>query len=235
MSLRNAVYIVCSPRPRVGRTLLARLLIDFHLANGRDVEAFDLNEDAELSRFFPEQVTVASVRDIKGQMALFDRLVAGEASRIVDVGNPVLPDFLDVMADTGFTEEARRREIAPVILFVASAGNAPRDAYEQICARLPAATAVPVYNEGGGRIEPRERFFTEGKSATPIQLPMLSPGLQRYIAKPPFSFSGPQTVALPLDVDFELQKWMRRIFVEFREMELRILLTDLQNSLRTPA
>ncbi len=212
------------------------MLVDFHIANGRPVEAFDLNDDQELARFFPAHVTSATVNGIKGQMALFDRLIAGDgASRVIDVGNPALPEFLDVMANTGFAEEARRREIAPVVLFVVSAGHALAEPFEQLQARFPSAVVLPVYNEGNGRIEPRDRFYTEGRTALPVQIPMLAPGLQRYIDKPPFAFAGPQTINLPLDIDFELQRWMRRIFVEFREMELRILLSDLQNSLKNPA
>ena len=30
----------------------------------------------------------------------------------------------------------------------------------------------------------------------------------------------------------EIQKWLRRVFLEFREMELRVLLGDLQKSLK---
>jgi hypothetical protein len=47
MSFRNSVAIVASPRPRVGKTLLARLLTDFHLQEGRSVAAFDLNAAGE--------------------------------------------------------------------------------------------------------------------------------------------------------------------------------------------
>lgn len=42
MSFRNSVTIVASPRSRVCKTFLARLLTDFHLPEGRSVEAFDL-------------------------------------------------------------------------------------------------------------------------------------------------------------------------------------------------
>jgi hypothetical protein len=38
-----------------------------------------------------------------------------------------------------------------------------------------------------------------------------------------------------MTVGLELQRWMRRIFVEFRELDLRILLADLQQRLRNPA
>jgi len=33
-SFRNSVAVIASPRPRVGKTLLARLLVDFYLHEG---------------------------------------------------------------------------------------------------------------------------------------------------------------------------------------------------------
>jgi hypothetical protein len=79
MSFRGSTTIVASPRPRVGKTLLARLLTDFHLHEGRSVAAYDLNAgERTLAQFLPEKTTIATIRDINGQMALFDRLVADE-------------------------------------------------------------------------------------------------------------------------------------------------------------
>ncbi len=37
---------------------------------------------------------------------------------------------------------------------------------------------------------------------------------------------------IPLDVHIELQRWLRKIYLEFRELDLRILLADLQSSIR---
>jgi hypothetical protein len=88
MSFRNSVAIIASPRPRVGKTLLARLLTDFHLQEGRPVAAFDLNAgEGTLAQFLPEHVTRSAIDDLKGQMALFDRLMVEDgATKIVDVG-----------------------------------------------------------------------------------------------------------------------------------------------------
>ena len=36
------LYIVCSPRKGVGKTLLARLLAEFYFAHDRPIAAFDL-------------------------------------------------------------------------------------------------------------------------------------------------------------------------------------------------
>ena len=89
MSLRSSITIVASPRPRVGKTLLARLLADFYLQEGRSVATFDLNAgERTLAQFLPEKTTLATVRDINGQMALFDRLIADEdTTKVVDIGH----------------------------------------------------------------------------------------------------------------------------------------------------
>jgi hypothetical protein len=64
---------------------------------------------------------------------------------------------------------------------------------------------------------------------------VLAPGLRRYIEKPPFSFADSRLANakdIPLDVHIELQRWLRKIYLEFRELDLRILLADLQSSIR---
>ena len=95
MSFRNSITIVASPRPRVGKTPLARLLADFHLHEGRSVAAFDLNVgERTLAQFLPEKTTVATIRDINGQMVLFDRLVADEdITKVIDLGHESFESF----------------------------------------------------------------------------------------------------------------------------------------------
>ena len=95
MSFRNSVTIIASPRPRVGKTLLARLVTDFHIHEGRAAAAFDLNDGpTALALFAPGHAAKANIADIKGQMALFDRLVADDdAAKIVDVGHEQFEEF----------------------------------------------------------------------------------------------------------------------------------------------
>jgi hypothetical protein len=92
MSFRHSVTIVASPRPRVGKTLLARLLTDFHLQEDRSVAAFDINAgEGTLAQFLPEHVTRSAIDDLRGQMALFDRLMAEDGTpKIVDVVRKVI-------------------------------------------------------------------------------------------------------------------------------------------------
>jgi hypothetical protein len=98
----------------------ARLLTDFYLQEGRSVAAFDLNSgEGTLAQFLPEHATTAGIGDIKGQMALFDRLIADDdTTKIVDLGHESFESFFVLANQIGFAEEARKRAIAPAILFV---------------------------------------------------------------------------------------------------------------------
>src|SRR6185312_2275148 len=160
MSPRNFITVVCSPRPRVGKTLVARLLADFHLHNGRKIAAFDVNaDDAALSEFLPEHAARAEVTEIGGQMALFDRLVADDGSyKIVDLGHPAFKSFFDVARQIDFAAEVRRRGLAAVILFIATPDATSVEAYAQLRRDFPDAAIIPLHNEILGLAQHRDKY-----------------------------------------------------------------------------
>lgn len=237
MSFHNSVIIVASPRPRVGKTMLARLLVDYYTQEKRPVAAFDLGSgDGALARFLPRQVTVADIDKIPGQMALFDLLVtANDDTKIVDVGHESYEAFFTVAQRIGLADEARKRGIAPVILFPMSPDRAAIDAYRLLGQRFRRATLSPVHNEMLGSHPPRGKYAPAGLGAAQMRLPALTPGLRRYVETPPFSFADTALANarnIPLDVHIELQRWLRKAHLEFRELDLRVLLSDLQTSMR---
>jgi hypothetical protein len=237
MSFRNSITIVASPRPRVGKTLIARLLTDFHMHEGRSVEAFDLNSgEGTLAQFLPAHVTASAIGDIKGQMALFDRLISDDGTtKIVDLGHESFESFFAVAHQIGFAEEARKRGIAPAILFVVTPDRTSVEAYRGLRNRLRQATLTPVHNEMLGNAQHRDKYPTPGTGAAQVRFPVLAPGLRKYIDKPPFSFADSRLANakdIPLDVHIELQRWLRKTYLEFRELDLRILLADLQSTIR---
>jgi hypothetical protein len=233
MPFRNSVSIVASPRARVGKTLLARLLVDFHRQEGRAVEAFDLNAGAgTLAQFVPELTTVSDIADVKGQMALFDRLIADDgSSKIVDLGHGAFEAFFAIAEKIGFIEEAHRRAIAPAILYVSTPDATAVEAFRGLHRHFPQALLAPVHNEIFGVAPHRDKYQAMG--AASARLPALAPALRKYIDVPPFSFADAAlAAALPPAAHEELQHWLRRVFREFRELDLRILLADLQSSIR---
>ena len=237
MSFRNSIAIVASPRPRVGKTLLARLLIDFQLHEGREVAAFDLGAgEATLAPFLPAQVARSAIDDIKGQMALFDSLIADDGiGKVVDLGHTSFEPFFTLAGQFGFAEEARSRGIALAVLYMLTPDRTSVEAHRSLRNRLPQATLVPVHNEILGTAQYRDKYGLMGSAATVVQLPLLAPGVRKYVETPPFSFTNSRRAAsseLPIDVDIELNRWLRRVYLEFRELDLRILLTDLKSAIR---
>jgi hypothetical protein len=237
MSFRSSITIVASPRPRVGKTLVARLLTDFHLSEKRKVVAFDLNAgERTLSQFLPQQTVAASVRDVNGQMALFDRLVTGDdTTKVIDLGHESYESFFTLAHQIDFTEEARQRSIAVAILFMVTPDQTSVTAYRNLREKFARAMLVPLHNEMLGSSQHRDKYPISGGGALAVKLPTLAPGLRKLIEDPPFSFAdsnmGNATDIL-LDAHIELQRWLRRIYLEFRELDLRLLLADLTSSIR---
>ena len=61
------VYIVCSPRPQVGKTLIARLLTEFLLLKNGKVVAFDVNlKEPSLLDYLPNVTETAEIEDTFG-------------------------------------------------------------------------------------------------------------------------------------------------------------------------
>jgi len=237
MTQRTPLYIVCSPRPGVGKTLLSRLLTDFFLMEGRPVAAFDFDgEGPALRDYLPEHTTRASVAGIRDQMTLFDRLIVDDKmAKVVDVAPASFEPFFAVLRQIDFVHDARRRAIEPVTLFITAADRASAQAYAGLQSALPEMILVPVYNEATPEAHRSRKNFPLSRAVSvPMHIPALIPLLQRYIQKAPFSFAafrGAPPANIPLDAYMDLHRWMRRAFVEFRELELRLLLSDVQASL----
>jgi hypothetical protein len=96
---------------------------------------------------------------------------------------------------------------------------------------------TPVHNEMLGAAPRRDQYPVAGSGAVQVKMPALTPGLRKYIERPPFSFSDASLANapnVPLDAHIELQRWLRKTHLEFRELDLRILLADLQSSMSHP-
>ena len=128
------LYIVASPRPRMGKTLIARLLTEFFLSTNRPLVGFDLNpREPGLAHHFPHIVWTVDIADTRGQMALFDQVIAEDSSaKVIDLGYAAFEKFFDVMNEIGFVNEARRRGIAPIVLFVTDSAQTTVRAYADL-------------------------------------------------------------------------------------------------------
>src|ERR1700733_6857708 len=148
MSL-TPVYIICSPRPLVGKTLIARLLSEFLLLKNGTVVSFDINlKEPSLLDYLPRTTETADVIDTYGKMQLMDRLIVDDGiAKVIDLGFHAFDEFFKMTDEIGFLKEAARRGIAPGILFVADTDRAPARGYGTLQQQIPPHALVAVDNE----------------------------------------------------------------------------------------
>src|SRR6202140_4257595 len=140
------VYIICSPRPLVGKTLIARQLSEFLLLKNGTVTAFDINlKEPSLLEYLPAITESAGVAHTFGKMSLMDRLIVNDGiAKVIDLGFHAFDEFFKMSDEIGFMKEAARRGVAPVILFVADTDRASARGYPRLQQQIPATSLITV-------------------------------------------------------------------------------------------
>ncbi|MBV8747894.1 MAG: hypothetical protein JO134_22935 [Xanthobacteraceae bacterium] len=226
------LYFVCSTHPRVGKTLLARLLIEFQHANERPVLGFDLGSDGPaLAEFLPEFVTPAAIDDVRSQIALFEPLARNDgAPKVIDLGQRALAQFFMIMREVDFAGEASRRGIKPIILYVAAPGNESARGYAILRDQFPSFGIVPVSNEALLDDADIVSLFPSTIAGMPVlQLPQVPADLQVDIDQRPCFLIGLHQLgeeAFPPGVWAELDDWLRRCFRQMRELDVALLMDE---------
>jgi len=220
------LYVVCSPCRCVGKTLVARLLTEFYVLKDRPVAAFDLaDEGPQLADYLPKVTTIIDLSDTRGQMALFDRLIAeNDTPVVIDVSYRTFKNFFTIVQEINFFEEARRRFIEPLILFIIDPDPKSAKAYAMLRHQLSEASLLPVRNQMGasailrGDARPKANMFPAS-----LDIPLLGFSLKKFIDAQSFSFSEfwrTPPADLPGPQDDELLDWVEQIFSQFRDLEL---------------
>ena len=218
MSL-TPVYIICSPRPLVGKTLLARLLSEFLLLKDGTVSAFDINlKEPSLLEYLPRLTETADVMDTYGKMQLMDRLIVHDGvAKVIDLGFHAFDEFFKMTNEIGFLKEATRRGVAPIILFVADTDRVSARAYPTLREQIPLKALITVDNEYVVRGELPEAMGL-GRVLRITALPSF---LKTYVDRLTFSFTD--YLRNERDQSTELHQWTRKNYTSFRELEFSLL------------
>ena len=217
---QTPVYIICSPRPLVGKTLIARLLSEFLLLKNGEVAAFDINlKEPSLLDYLPKITETAEVDDTFGKMTLMDRLIVNDGiAKVIDLGFHAFDEFFKMSEEIGFMKEAARRGVAPVILFVADTDRVSARAYPMLQQQIPATALVTIDNEYVVRGE-LPLTMAHGRTLQVAALPVF---LKTYIDRLTFSFTA--YLRNEKDTSTELHQWIRKNYLSFRELELSLIL-----------
>jgi len=217
---KTPVYIICSPRPLVGKTLIARLLSEFLLLKNGNVVSFDINlKEPSLLEYLPKITETAEVDDTFGKMSLMDRLIVNDSvAKVIDLGFHAFDEFFKMSDEIGFMKEAARRGVAPIILFVADTDRVSARGYPMLQQQIPPTALVTVDNEHVVRGELPEAM-AQGRILRIAALPVF---LKTYIGRLTFSFTG--YLRSEKDTSTELHQWIRKNYYSFRELELSLIL-----------
>src|ERR1700686_314453 len=214
------VFIICSPRPLVGKTLTARLLSEFLLLKNGAVASFDINlKEPSLLEYLPKITETADVIDTFGKMQLMDRIIVNDGTaKVIDLRFHAFDAFFKMTEEIGFMKEAARRGVALFILFVADTDRVSARAFPMLQQQIPRTALVVVDNEYVVRGELPEAM-AQGRILRFAALPVF---LKTYIDRLSFSFTG--YLRNEKDSSTELHQWIRRNYSAFRDLELHVML-----------
>src|SRR5246127_170773 len=169
---QTPVYIICSPRPLVGKTLVARLLSEFLLFKNGKVLAFDVNlKEPSLLEYLPDITETAEIDDTYGKMALMDRVILNDGvAKVIDLGFHAFDEFFQMTEEIGFVKEAVRRGVAPIVLFIGDTDRVSARSYPTLQRQIPPSALVTIDNEYvvRGELPPA---FAQGKMLRISALP----------------------------------------------------------------
>jgi hypothetical protein len=175
------VYITASDQHRNGKTLLARLLADYLLLDGRDPFMIDTDApDGPLRKFFPGRTVLADFAAMPGQMKLFDTIVASPGrDYVIDLPARHIDGFFQAVIELNFFEELKKLGFRIIVFYVVDRQAASLRAAKSIQKFPNIDLFVPVENQHVGSLWP--------KSEGDLVIPALPQALAIAIADKRFS------------------------------------------------
>jgi len=117
---KPAVFLVGADKGGVGKTTVARTLLDYFGARHVPTRAFDTESPrGTLRRFYADVTEVVDVTSASDQMKIFDTLSSADAKlTVIDVRAGQLSSTLQALSDIGFLELGRTGQITLAMFHV---------------------------------------------------------------------------------------------------------------------
>jgi hypothetical protein len=228
MALAPTIYIVASDQHRNGKTLLARILTDYLLLDARDPFLIDTDApDGPLRSYFPGRTALADFASIKGQMKLFDTILASPGrDYIIDLPSRHLEPFLGAERDLDFFAACKALGFRIFLFFVVDDSFASLRAARSAERQPGIDLFVPVRNQFV-----RSHWPNDGGA---LNIPFLSAPLASAIGNRRFSLSAfvkGDYQGLPPDLVSELQSALYEVLNSINNLEPVLSLQNLKKEL----
>ncbi len=117
---KPTVILVGADKGGVGKTTVARTLLDYFAAHQTPIRAFDTESPrGTLKRFHPDVTEIVDMTQVHDQMKIFDTLGSSEAPvTVIDVRAGLLSPTLQALSDFGFLESAKKDQITFAVFHI---------------------------------------------------------------------------------------------------------------------
>jgi hypothetical protein len=117
---KPAVILIGADKGGVGKTTVARTLVDYFTAHQVPLRAFDTEAPkGTLKRFHPDVTDVVDMTRVPDQMKIFDTLNASDAAvTLIDIRAGLMSPTLQALRDIGFIEAAKKGQITFAVFHI---------------------------------------------------------------------------------------------------------------------
>lgn len=237
---KPAVILVGADKGGVGKTTVARTLLDYFGAHQTPVRAFDTESPrGTLKRFHPDLTEVVDVMQVPDQMKIFDTLGTSQAKvTVIDVRAGLLSSTLRALNDIGFVESAKKGQIAFAVFHILGPSIASLEEIADTAATIGDASYFLVKNFINNDTSFFEwdpatynSYFKRIKGAEEITVPHLSEMAceQVEVASSPFVtfVANKNAKGEPANHSFVLRGYVRHWLGQVWSEYDRVKLTDL--------
>jgi hypothetical protein len=145
---KPAVLLVGADKGGVGKTTVARTLLDYFAHHRVPARAFDTEATrGTLERFHPEVTEVVDINHVPDQMKIFDTVSSTDAAvSLIDVRAGLMSPTLLALRNIGFIEAAKKGEITFAVFHILGPSIASLDEIAETAAYLGDAKYFMVKN-----------------------------------------------------------------------------------------
>ena len=135
---KPAVVLIGADKGGVGKTTVARTLLDYFADHRVSARAFDTEvPKGTLKRFHPDETDIVNINHVPDQMLIFDTVNSTDASvSLIDVRAGLLSPTLLALRNIGFIEAAKKGQITFVVFHILGASIASLDEIAETAAYL---------------------------------------------------------------------------------------------------
>ena len=242
---KPAVILVGADKGGVGKTTVARALLDYFIAHNVPTRAFDTETPrGTLKRFHPDVTDVVNITSTADQMKIFDTLSSADAQvTVIDIRAGLLSTTLRALRDIGFLDAAKKDQLSFVVFHILGPSIASLDEISETADFVGDASYFLVKNFINNTTffewDPAtyNSYFKKIKDALDVTIPKLNEMAceQVEIAAVPYvSFiankgADGQPAAYSFVLRGYVRHWLGNVWAEFDRVKLiDVVATELQ-------